>query len=377
MTEDGDEASKVRRLDAAVQFSTHASRYIESYANSSYANSSYANNNRHGPKPYLPTHEERMEQYDRAVKLLGFPGASGKQEVLLRLATIGRRRLESYFAAIVADKRSDSWPKQTDLEDIREKFIEAKEKYIHLIRYTQKSFPHPLIGIVQLYLALLEHLLGRYRATSLTQVLLNLVNAKPAGPELRASIQTHAAGANVFEEIRDYLIEAQYAVKYVKLAMDRDRTRQLTRMLRVRLQDLEGSDAKPVDKATFLLNDRDKARAMSFDDLCDHLNAVADHLSGRLTLTTVQLTMTGPLADYTPAKLESVKADLATPASISPSAISLSVEMAGADVIVSATMLAAAAAKVMTMYASKALTTLASQQVRTLPAVSILLWGEI
>jgi hypothetical protein len=363
-TEDGDEAGLVRRLDAAVQLSTHASRYIESYAKP------WAPL---GSTPFLPTHDARTVQYDRAVRLLSFPGASGKRDVLLRLATIDRRRLDSYFAEVVAEKRNDQWPRPRDLEDIMSMFSQAKNRYIHLIRDTQKSYPHPLIGIVQLYLALLEHLLGRFRATSVDKLLHTLDNAAKPGPELRQSIQTYAAGSNVFDEIRDYLIESHYAAKYVKLAMDRERTQELTRSLRVRLHDLAGgSDANPVDKAIFILNERDKVRAMSFDDLCVHLNIVADHLFGRLGRATVQLTMTGVSADYTPAKLELVKADLATPASISLSAISLKVEAEEAGVVVLAMMPAAAAAEVVSKFASKAFTTLASQQVRAFPG-SILL----
>ena len=86
---------------------------------------------------------------------------------------------------------------------------------------------------------------------------------------------------------------------------------------------------------------------------------------------TVQLLMVGKLADYTASKLESIKFDLAAVARISPSAISLNVLSAGADVVFSARMPAAAAAEVVAKYAGKAFTTLGSQQVRMVPNVSI------
>ncbi len=291
-TEDGDEAvhkdDNARRLDAAVLFSTHASRYIESYAF------------------VLRTHDERTAQYNRAVQLLGFPGAIDKSEVLLRLATIDRRRLDSYFTQIKDEKRSDVKPKRQDLMEITDLFTQAKYKYIYLIGYVRKSFPHPLAGIAQLYLALLEHLKLRYQATSVADLLQRLDKAEQPGRDLSASIQTTAAGANVIEEIRDYIQEALYAAKYVTIAMDRNRTQKLTRTLHVRLHDLVGSNADAVDKATFYLGDRDRLRdsgsktrrgrevpnrvePMSFTDLCVHLKAVADHLSGRLKRTTVQL----------------------------------------------------------------------------------------
>ena len=82
---------------------------------------------------------------------------------------------------------------------------------------------------------------------------------------------------------------------------------------------------------------------------------------------TVQLTMTGALADYTAAKIDSIRSDLATLANVSQSAISLNV--AAGSVIVLATMPAAAAADVVAKYNTKQLATLGFEQVRNLAGV--------
>ena len=79
---------------------------------------------------------------------------------------------------------------------------------------------------------------------------------------------------------------------------------------------------------------------------------------------TVQLLMVGNLADYTASKLDSIKFELAAVARISPSAISLNVVSAGADVVLSATMPVAAAAEVVAKHAGNSFTTLGSQQVQ-------------
>ena len=78
--------------------------------------------------------------------------------------------------------------------------------------------------------------------------------------------------------------------------------------------------------------------------------------------------MVGKLADYTASKLESMKFDLAAVARISPSAISFNVVSTGADVVLSATMPAAAAAEVVAMHADNSFTSLGSQQVQTTAA---------
>ena len=83
---------------------------------------------------------------------------------------------------------------------------------------------------------------------------------------------------------------------------------------------------------------------------------------------TVQLLMVGKLADYTASKLESMKFDLAAVARISPSAISFNVVSTGADVVLSATMPAAAAAEVVAKHADNSFTSLGSQQVQTTAA---------
>ena len=80
---------------------------------------------------------------------------------------------------------------------------------------------------------------------------------------------------------------------------------------------------------------------------------------------TVQLLMVGTLTDYTASKLDSIKFDLAAVARTNPSAISLNVVPTGADVVLSATMPAAAAAEVVAKHTGSAFTTLGSQQVLT------------
>jgi hypothetical protein len=79
----------------------------------------------------------------------------------------------------------------------------------------------------------------------------------------------------------------------------------------------------------------------------------------------VRLLMAGALSDYTASKLDSITFELAEVARINPSAISLSVVSAGADVVLSATMPAAAAAEVVAKLAGNSFTTLGSQQVQT------------
>ena len=83
---------------------------------------------------------------------------------------------------------------------------------------------------------------------------------------------------------------------------------------------------------------------------------------------TVQLLMVGKLADYTASKLESIKFDLAAVARVSRSAISFNIVSMGADVVLSATMPAAAAAEVVAKHADNSFTSLGSQQVHTTAA---------
>ena len=87
-------------------------------------------------------------------------------------------------------------------------------------------------------------------------------------------------------------------------------------------------------------------------------------LATSIDAATLQLLMVGKLADYTGAQLDAIKADLGVAAGISPSTITLDLASAGADVVLSATMPAASAAKVVAKYAGKSFTTLGSQQVR-------------
>ena len=90
--------------------------------------------------------------------------------------------------------------------------------------------------------------------------------------------------------------------------------------------------------------------------------------------TTVKLRMIGTLADFTAAKLDSIKSDLAQMLFIGPYMFSLSVEAAvlpATGVDVSATMPDAAAADFMAKYAREQLTTLGSTQVPTEPDISI------
>ena len=88
---------------------------------------------------------------------------------------------------------------------------------------------------------------------------------------------------------------------------------------------------------------------------------------------TVKLRMVGTLADYTAAKLDAIKSDLAQMLRISPDMFWLSVEAAvppATGVDVSATMPDAAAADFMAKYARGQLTILGSTQV---PDVSMCL----
>ena len=84
--------------------------------------------------------------------------------------------------------------------------------------------------------------------------------------------------------------------------------------------------------------------------------------------------MVGTLADYTAAKLDAIKSDLAQMLRISPYMLRLSVEAAlppATGVDVSATMPDAAAADFMAKYAREQLSTLGSTQVPTEPVISI------
>jgi hypothetical protein len=92
------------------------------------------------------------------------------------------------------------------------------------------------------------------------------------------------------------------------------------------------------------------------------------NLATSIDAATVQLRMAGTLADYTAAQLDAIKMDLGAAAGISPSTITLDLVSAGADVVISATMPAASAVKVVAKYAAKSFTTLGSQQVRTAAA---------
>jgi hypothetical protein len=97
-------------------------------------------------------------------------------------------------------------------------------------------------------------------------------------------------------------------------------------------------------------------------------------LATSIDAATVQLRMVGTLADYTAAKLEAIKSDLAQMLRISPYMFRLSVEAAlppATGVDVSATMPDAAAADFMAKYAREQLTTLGSTQVPTEPDISI------
>ena len=97
-------------------------------------------------------------------------------------------------------------------------------------------------------------------------------------------------------------------------------------------------------------------------------------LATSIDAATVQLRMVGTLADYTTAKLDAIKSDLAQMLRISPYMFRLSVEAAvppATGVDVSATMPDAAAADFMAKYAREQLTTLGSTQVPTAPDISI------
>ena len=97
-------------------------------------------------------------------------------------------------------------------------------------------------------------------------------------------------------------------------------------------------------------------------------------LATSIDAATVQLRMVGTLADYTAAKLDSIKFDLAQMLRLGPHMFSLSVEAAvppATGVDVSATMPDAAAADFMAKYAREQLSTLGSTQVPTEPDISI------
>ncbi len=86
--------------------------------------------------------------------------------------------------------------------------------------------------------------------------------------------------------------------------------------------------------------------------------------------------MVGTLADYTAAKLDSIKFDLAQMLRLGPHMFSLSVEAAvppATGVDVSATMPDAAAADFMAKYAREQLMTLGSTQVPTEPDIPSIL----
>ena len=102
--------------------------------------------------------------------------------------------------------------------------------------------------------------------------------------------------------------------------------------------------------------------------------AVAATMAGGTTATagrkalataTVQLTMTGELTDYTAAKIDTIRSDLAALDRINASDISMNVVPAGSlNVLVLATMPAAQAAIVFLKINAGTLKTLGSQQVR-------------
>jgi hypothetical protein len=94
---------------------------------------------------------------------------------------------------------------------------------------------------------------------------------------------------------------------------------------------------------------------------------------------TVKLRMVGALADYTAAKLDSIKSDLAQMLRIGPYMFSLSVQAApppATGVDVSATMPDAVAADFMAKYAREPLQTLGSTQVRTFPSDLAVTFGN-
>ena len=95
---------------------------------------------------------------------------------------------------------------------------------------------------------------------------------------------------------------------------------------------------------------------------------------------TVKLRMVGTLADYTAAKLDSIKSDLAQMLRITPYVLSLSAEAAAppaTGVDVSATMPDRAAVELMAKYAREQLMTLGSTQVRTEPDICIRSYREL
>ena len=112
-------------------------------------------------------------------------------------------------------------------------------------------------------------------------------------------------------------------------------------------------------------------------DLCARVSVCCSQVLGAslaatqatsIDAATVQLAMAGTLSEYTSSRLDSIKFDLAVVARISPSAISLNVVPTGADVVLSATMPAAAAAEVVAKHADNSFTSLGSQQVQTTAA---------
>ena len=86
-------------------------------------------------------------------------GRDSKAEVLLRLAAIERRRLESYIATSLNVRRHIAqcttthakWPAHEDQVEFNSTFRDAERRRYHLraIGFTRKLFQHPLIGILE------------------------------------------------------------------------------------------------------------------------------------------------------------------------------------------------------------------------------------
>ena len=76
-------------------------------------------------------------------------GRDSNAEVLLRLAAIERRRLESYIAQCTTTHAQ--WPAHEDQVEFNSTFRDAERRRYHLraIGFTQKLFQHPLIGILE------------------------------------------------------------------------------------------------------------------------------------------------------------------------------------------------------------------------------------
>ena len=76
-------------------------------------------------------------------------GRDSNAEVLLRLAAIERRRLESYIAQCTTTHAQ--WPAHEDQVEFNSTFRDAERRRYHLraIGFTRKLFQHPLIGILE------------------------------------------------------------------------------------------------------------------------------------------------------------------------------------------------------------------------------------